>query len=216
MGVDSEVGQVNKTARLTIWQVRSRIALLHRFADLFCEYYNGIEFTGFHQAREKAAAVKARGEINPMLPSIRQAMEDAGLNAAFWRRDPPAVGGRSMTFQPLDNLFYLYEYDMDPNRYLDLVHQAIGLYKGESRKALLRTINPFFWLGEAIALVIGAPFRLLTSLGLLQSPDSRHISVLRGILVFIGTLATYAVAFLTVAEKLGYLSALKNWIRRLF
>ncbi len=203
---------------MTVWEVDRRANLLERFVDLLYDYYNNVVHTDYFQAEPNDNGLQARREINAIMDEVRVSMYRCGIDTAVIVRDPPAIGGRSRSFSLLDNLYLIHQFDIDPIVLIDLVEQAIGKYKGARGKAVIRTFNPFFWLNELLALLFSLPFRLLVSAGLVSQStvDSRSIiGLLKSLLIFIGTLITYSVGIVTIAEKLGYLNALKKLIEHI-
>lgn len=203
--------------KMTIWEVERRLEALYEFRNLLIEYYNNVEQVDYLRVAPNDQALAARRRINEIMDMVRTTMYSAGLDTMVTVRDPAVIGGRSRSLSLLENWNLIPTFDGDPNVLLDFVEQAIGKYKNNNGKAIRRTFNPFFWLNELIEYVLGIPFRFLVNVGLVKKTTLENNSVwglLRAIVLFIGTLITYAVGVLTIAEKLGYQNAIKVLIKR--
>lgn len=205
--------------KMTVWDLERRLGVLVEFRNLLVEYYNNVEYVSCLQTQPNNAGIRARMRINAILDDVRESMAIAGFNPTIDYSDPPAVGGRQRFISLLDNLFNLSRFSIPPEILIDVAEQAIGKYERNRNRAVMRTINPFFWLNQLLASIFGFPFRLLASAGLVDEStlDSNDtLRIVKAIVVFIGTSATYTVSFITIAEKLGYLDALKNLINQVF
>ena len=205
--------------KMTIWEVNNRLEMLYEFRNLFVNYYNNVESVSFLQVQPNEEGIQSRHKINKNLDRIRECMYLSGYNTEIIYTDAPAIGGRRQIFSLLENMFELSRYQIDPNMLLDQIEQAIGKYENNRIKSIKRTLNPFFWLNEIIAFVIGLPFRLLISARLIDESTmetSRFFAAVKSIFVFLGMLITYTAGFLGIADKLGYLNSIKDWIDRIF
>lgn len=205
--------------KMTIWEVDKRTKLLERFLDLLYDYYNNVVYTDYFQAEPNESGLQARREINAIMDEVRESMYLCDINTTVTVRDPPVIGGRSRSFTLLDNLYLIHQFDGDPKMLIDFVEQAIGKYKGSRSKAVIRTFNPFFWLNELIAFLFSLPFQLLVSTGLISLETAKPrsiIGLLKSLFIFIGTLITYLVGIISIAEKLGYLNILKKLVEHIF
>lgn len=204
--------------KMTIWEVERRLETLYSFRNFLVEYYNNIKCVGFRQVEPNDQALIARQELNAILDEVRVSMYRAGVTTIVNVRDPIALGGKSRSLSMLDNLYLIHQFEGDPQILVDFVEQAIGKYKSSCSKARFRTFNPFFWINRLIAAILSFPFRLLTSAGLVTESTldkSPMLRIPRAIVVFMGTLITYSVSLVTIAEKLGYLNVLRSLVKRL-
>lgn len=205
--------------KMTIWEAERRLQVLREFRNLLVQYYNNVSYVSFLRVEPNEEAIDARRQANSIFDAARESIYLSGYNVTIDYSDPPAIGGRHRVIHLLENAFNLTQYEIPPQMLIDQVEQAIGKYERNLRKAMLRTVNPFFWFNQALAAVLGFPFRLLASAGLVdESTLDRNplLSVGRAVFVFAGTLITYVLAAVQVAEKLGYLQALRALIRRTF
>jgi len=94
----------------------------------------------------------------------------------------------------------------------DFVDIAIGKYSKDSKRAWIRTFNPFYWVGCVFDYIAGLPFALLDRTGF--DSDKAESSIIgrciKGLLYLIVVFA----ALLTILYYLGYLEQFKELIQK--
>jgi hypothetical protein len=194
---------------MLIWECNHRIKLLRHFRELIIHYFNNVTYHRFEISEENSEAQQARREINRLLLEARQVIWAAGVGTSMYYGI-----GLAGEVDFLDNLYNLGRLDIPPQPVVDAVEQALGAYERERPKALLRTLNPFYWLGQALALVVSIPFKLIGLAGFdaKKAEGSWVGKLVKFLLSMLTTLAT----ILKILDLLGWLGAVKVAIQNLF
>lgn len=195
--------------KMTVWEVERRLGILIQFRNLLITYYNNTKPGSLLQMVPNQIGMNIRQDINTIFDEARESM----YIAHFYGILGNCYGKMSV----IENPFELNHF-ISPQFLIDEIEKAIGKYQRDLPKARIRTVNPFFWFNQLIALILGFPFRLLASTGLVDESKldtSPIFRIPKAFVVFVGTLITYTVGIVTVAEKLGYLDALKSLIKRI-
>lgn len=196
---------MNYYNKIPIWENRRRVKLLNEFRNLVVTYFNNttpIGFGGF-ELRENEQAVNARQVINHNLQQLYTIVIAAGVNPLIEYTPPPAVGGYIRSINVILNIFNLSRFEIRPPVLLDYIDRSIGIYKNDKTNALLRTLNPLFWLGLVFEYIARLPFKIIGKMGFDQEKaESSFIGkIVKGIFYVITVLA----ALLTILNLLGYL-----------
>lgn len=144
--------------KITCWENKRRAERLTEFRDAVITYFDDSEYRWQANARNEGEKAKeARQKINLMLNEICEIVRAAEVGSKLqWR------SGHITDI--LSNLFTLGP-PVTPEQKLDLIDRAIGVYKTNHRKSVIRTFNPFWWLGRALTWFAGLPFKLVASAG---------------------------------------------------
>ncbi len=199
--------------KITIWENYRRTKLLLEFRNLVVTYFANLLVSGRRVENKKAQ--QARIEINMILDKTYFVVISAGVKPTIYYSPPPSIGGLEGDIDLIHNIFNLYRYQIEPRKILDFIERAIGIYENDRHNALLRTLNPLFWLGLILDYIVSLPFKVIGKIGFNQEKIESSITgkIIKGILYFITVLAS----FLTVLEKIGYLekfiSLIQGWIK---
>lgn len=199
--------------RILVRENRRRLERLAEFRSLVLSYFEHSEAHWMAEERdERPDAQSARVGINRSMDEIHDIILLSGVRPAVQWSPPPMVGGYIQNVDLVHNMFNLDRFQIPPSKVLDFIDRAIGIYEANARPAFLRTINPFFYLGQLFNWVAGLPFALLGRLGFSRSKaeESRFGRLVKGILY----LVTVAASGLTVLQLLGYLDPVRAFVRR--
>ena len=159
---------------------------------------------------EEEPAKDAKVRINRALHRVVTAIDAVGLPRVVIYTPAPAVGGYQQHVDLLDNLFILHQFQIPQGRVIELIDRAIGIYENDKCSAILRSINPLWWLWKGLVLLSSGPFRLLSAAGFdTASIENSFIGRLFRLVVM---LVTVLAAFLTVLQFLGYLEQFKKLV----
>ncbi len=186
--------------------------MLIKFRKLVVNYFN-MEYDSFPPLGGNQENIKLRHEINLCLAEIYSYIISAGVAPTIYYSPPPAIGGIAGCVDLIHNIFHLHKFEISPQYIIDNVDRTIGIYEGDKKNALFRTLNPFFWIGRVIDFIVEIPFRFMGKIGFNREKIESSLlgRVIKGILYLI----TVCASFLTILEKLGYLSNFRFWIQRL-
>jgi len=200
---------------IPIWENLRRINLLIEFRNLIVEYFNKVEYPGLLdydiEPRENVEVQKIRSKINSILPEAHSIILASGITPNIYYSPPPAIGGIAGPVDMVNNIFHLHRFKINPRHLIDITERSIGIYEKDKNKALLRTINPFYWIVLIIDFIVSIPFRILGRVGFDQEKlEGSFIGkIVKGILYLVSVFA----AFLTILEKLGYLEWFKSFLK---
>lgn len=193
----------------------SRLDRLAEFRDLVIQYFDNTRAEWMvDEPIEQLAAKKARVKINRTIDGIHDIMLYAGINPSLRYTPPPAIGGYSQNIDIVNNIFNLHRFRISPDNLLDFIDRAIGIYENNANSAVLRAVNPFFYLGLVLDLVARIPFVLLGRVGFNRQKAEESLAgrLSKGIIYIITALA----ALLTVLQLLDCLEPVKAAIKSLF
>ena len=202
--------------KITYWENRKRVKLLSKFRDLVVDYFNNVEYNFLH-IKENQNTLRIRQEINLHLDRVYSYIIYTGVNPKIYYSPPPAVGGIAGNIDLIHNIFNLHMFDIPVQNLIDFIDRAIGIYEEDKINSLLRTFNPFFWLGRLVDFIVGIPFKFIGKIGFNREKVEASIvgKIIKGILYLLVTASTAFLTFLTILEKLGYLNGFKLWIHDL-
>jgi hypothetical protein len=102
------------------------------------------------------AVQAARADINRMLPRIAQIVQaaDLGASTAGSMRSPAA-----RAVEILHDIFSPRYADGDYQEILDVIDMSVGVYDAGKYSALMRTVNPFYYVMTALGFPAGLPRR---------------------------------------------------------
>ena len=205
-----------KYKKIPVWQSFGRLELLNRFRSLVVTYFDNQYDSDFDIDPDKDMKItKARRQINSILDSVYPVICLAGVNPIVHYASPPIVGGMVGDIDLIHNIFNLYRFGIGDEDLLDIIDRAIGVYMNDRINALLRTINPIFWLGLLLDYVISLLFRLLGKVGFDQekiessTPGRITKTIFHRLPIIVGLIA----GLLTILEIFGYLNSFKSLIR---
>lgn len=184
---------------------------LIKFRNLVVEYFDNIEYLGFsgREIKENIRASQLRSEINLILYEIHSIIKSAGVSLDMFYSPPPAIGGIAGNIDLVANLFNLNKFRLGPRYSIDVIEKAIGVYQNDKINALIRTINPFYWLIRLLDCIASLPFIILGQVGF--NKDRLESSFVGRLFKGFLYLITVFAAFLTILEKLNYL----EWFKKL-
>lgn len=131
---------------ITYFQNKSRIDFLIGFRDRLSEYFNNAKMNTYVEARiENDRASQLRQEINYDIEQAARIVTAANVNIHITQYPPPMVGGPILNIDLIRNVFQTY-IGVSNVHVFDVIDKAIGSYKSNSKSAIIRTINPFYYL----------------------------------------------------------------------
>ena len=136
--------------RILIWENKRRLNKLREFRSLTIRYFNNSR-VGLGGGRvEESAAKEARREINRLRDEIHSIILNSGIDPVVSWTPPSAVGDDETEIDLIEDIFDLDQFDIGPNNVLGLIDKAIGAYDANRRSAFVRTLSPFFYLGQCL------------------------------------------------------------------
>ena len=199
--------------RILIWENRKRLNKLREFRSLVIRYFNHSR-VGFGGGRvEESAAKEARREINRLKKKIHSIVLNSEIDPVFSWTPPSVVGGGETEIDLIDDIFNLDQFDIGPSNLLDIIDRTIAQYDSNRKSALIRTFNPFFYIGLALHTISELPFIVIGLFGFnRQKLQTSAIGrLIKGALYLITVIA----AFLAILHLLGFLEPVTQHIRKL-
>ncbi len=197
---------------ITIWENKRRLELLKKFSISMQQYFDNLRYS-FGDQIENEIAAHARTEINKDLDEVYIIMITAGIDPSITYSPPPATGVfYQQSISLLYNFHNLSHYNVSPNMLMDFIVRTISAYSKDSTNALLRTLNPLYWIHRIFVDIVNLPFVLIGRLGFNQRKVEASIigRCIKGILYLIVVFA----ALLTILYYLGYLEQFKDFIQK--
>jgi hypothetical protein len=194
------------------WENKRRLNRLIEFRKKVIAYFNNTEFRFLEQyLKENEEARKIRVSINMSLDEIYEIILCAGIIPKITYTPPLAVGGLIRDIDLIHNIFHIQMYQLSPNEIIDQLERAIGKYTKNRKKALLRLINPFFYLGLLFAFIANLPFILIGRIGFDRTKVESSVigRIIKGFFYLITILAS----LLAIIYYLGYMDSVRELIR---
>jgi hypothetical protein len=148
-----------------------------------------------------------RSEINYRKPTVQEMVTLSGIVA---RRSWPT---RRQDLAPvdidvLDQLWYLETFRVSARAPVDVIEEAIGVYRDDQLKSWFRTFNPFFWLVRLIDWLTDLVFAIVQRFhpGL---QEGRKPLLRRFVELCIG-IAALAASICTILWFLGFQTAVQH------
>ena len=160
---------------------------------------------------EKQEAKEARQNINLVLDEIYKIVLAAGIDSRVDWIPPPKIGGLTQNVAVLMNLFQLYRFGIRPGDAIGYVERAIGVYQADYWNSVVRTINPFWWIGNALTWFAQVPFNVLDAAGF--DATKAQGTFLGRFLKVLFQVAPVVASILTILNYMGWLKTVKEALR---
>lgn len=199
--------------KILIWENKRRLNKLREFRPLMIRYFNNSHI-GFGGGRvEDHSAKEARRKIDLLKNEIHSIILNSGINPTLSWNPPAAVGDHAIEINLIENIFDLDQFDIGPSNLLAVIDRAIGIYDSNRKAALVRTFNPFFYLGWVLDTISDLPFIVIGLLGFNRQKIRTSIigKIVKGVLYLILVIA----ACLTILHLLGFLEPIKQFVYEL-
>jgi len=155
---------------MTIFQNLECLRTLNKFRKLAERYFENVDYGSYGlTAVEKPEAKAIRSRLNLMSERAKRAMFSAEVSPDICDASRPTAAGYEEGLYLVDNIFNLPQLKIFPKTLLDYVEKAIGVYRDDRFKSLIRTLNPLFWLSVVLDYISSIPFAILGSLGFNRS-----------------------------------------------
>ncbi len=150
----------------TIFDNNNSRKSLELFKKLITKYFSTVEYAEFSpDLIDNDKSLPIRDQINKNAGKVKQLLMDADIYPSVTYCPPPAIGGPVVHIDMMENIFNLSRYEIEYQALIDMVDRAYGNYESDIPMAILRTVNPFYWLGKILELIASIPFQLLGSVG---------------------------------------------------
>ena len=200
---------MNSYKNISWWENTRRLRILEEFRNDVIGYFNSSSPLGIGEGRrERTEAVQARHRINLTVPQAHHIIEAAGIAPSMRWIPPRMMGGHVQQIDLLLNLFELDRYQIPAKHTVGFIEMALGVYQSDRAAALVRTINPLWWLFRGLLWFGRIPFVFLGAVGFDAGRAER--SGLGKFFKATFALVTAAAALLTILNLLGWLSAAKS------
>ncbi len=199
--------------KILIGENKRRLNKLREFRSLMIRYFNNSR-VGLGGGRvEEGAAKEARRELNRLREEVHSIILNSGIDPSFsWTR-PAAAGGDDTEIDLIEDILNLDQFDIGPNNVLDLVDRAIAEYDSNRKSALVRTLNPFFYIGLALHTISDLPFIVIGLFGFNRQKLQRSAigRLIKGALYLITVIAVFP----AILHLLGVLEPATQYTRKL-
>lgn len=197
--------------RISFFENVRRCNRLAEFISQINIYIDHTEFGRHSDAPdEDDEALRARSQLNKMIPEIEQIVRASGQSAIITVSPPPAIGGLVRNINMIYEFFRLRTHWIEHSELFDVIERSLGTYEADRPKSLIRSLNPFFWLGRLVSWMASIPFAFLGSIGF--NRDSIESSVIGRILKGCFELAAFAASILTILQITGTLDPVMKWL----
>ena len=151
---------------VTCWENERRLRKLSQFRNHVVAYFNYSRRGSLGESLcETEEARTARLQINLLTDEICRIVLAAGVDAGIEWIPPRRIGGPSQNVHVFVNMFSLNRFGITPDYPISLLERAIGVYQSDRVKSVVRTLNPFWWIGRGLGSFARVPFDLLNAAG---------------------------------------------------
>lgn len=199
---------------ILIWENKRRVQKLLEFRSDVVEYFSNSKYDWMNRERiENDKSKAARQKLNRALEYAHDVLICSGTGTQIRYTPPAAIGGYIQDLDLVENIFNLQNYQISHNNLLDIIDRAIGIYESDQSSAVIRVVNPFFYLEIFLDWISTIPFKLLAKLGFNQvkAQESFIGKIFKGLVYLITALAS----FLTVLQLIDHLDPAKDLIRKI-
>lgn len=201
--------------KIAIWDNLRRVKLLREFREFVVAYFNNLDYSSsILEVHESEKAKQMRIELNMRLYKMHSAITLAGVNTTIYYSPPPVTGGSAVSIDLVGNIFDLCRFQIDPRNLLDIIERAIGIYTNDRRNALLRTINPLFWIDLILDYIVSLPFEVIGKIGFDQKKieSSTLGKIIKGIIYLFMLLAAIMTVWENIDDLEAFISLIQGWI----
>lgn len=195
---------MRKYNRIPFWVNLYRWRRLNNFISLTNKYVSNSHYDWQVEGRiEEQRAKEVREPINLMIPEINNIVKSTDNSSVIVSYPAPAVGGYVKNINIFDNFFNLHSYQIPYDDILNQLNRSKGVLKTDFIYSIIRTLNPFYWIGMILGLIVNIPFQLIGKVGFDNTKfENSIIGKLIKILLYIVTV---------VAAIITILQAFKFW-----
>ena len=156
--------------RMTIFQNLQCIRILKKFKKLAERYFENVDYGSYGlTAVEKPKAKAIRSQLNLMLERVKRALSSVEISPDICNDSRLTAPEHEEGVYLVDNIFNLHQLKISPQTLLDYVERAIGVYRDDKLKSLIRSLNPLFWMSIVLDYISSLPFAILAALGFNRS-----------------------------------------------
>ncbi len=179
---------------LTCISNKRRTEFLRDYRERIVEYFSNVSHSWQADSSiENDTASEIRPELNENMQSAQRFVRGAGIPVDATQMPAPAIGGRPIPFDFISDMFRLRDFQTTEAPLLDRIDRAIGVYEADRTNALVRTLNPAWWIWRAFIVLLKLPFLVLQASGF----DSRKLED-----TLVGRLLKFLVFLLTAGASL--------------
>ena len=149
---------MRKSLNITFVQNILRRNVLKEYRSLVEKYFQNIDYNEYSRdIIDSGESRDIRKLLNSKNEAIQTIFRDVGITPDVVYTPPPAIGSYIQQINLIDNLFNLQNYDIETQALLDFIDQVDGAYKLDFINSILRTLNPFYWLGKLLEIIASTP-----------------------------------------------------------
>lgn len=174
-----------------------RIDKINEFKNTYINYLSLVH-NGCNTEQDKKNLFLLREKLSYLIDEISYYVRDSGVASYVYYSPPPLIGGIAGNIDLLANLFSLDQFEISPQRVIDILNKSIGNTKYQQKQFLKKLLNPVYWIGEAIRI----PFHLLRFAGF--NANKVEISLLGKIYKLISPLIMLLAAILAILNYFGF------------
>ena len=134
---------------MNYWVCKTRLKLLTDFREVFGEYADVVEAEvklGERPDWTHPVLSQLRNQLSRDVDAVQQALDDVGVGQIVGYRKDNMISVVVNVFDPRVGVM--------PWQVIHHVERGIGIYKRRKWPSLLQTVNPFYWIGELIGLLV--------------------------------------------------------------
>lgn len=200
--------------KIPIWINASRLKKLKVFRNEVVHYFNNSRLDMIGEERiEQERAKQSRITLNKMMREIFEIIAAAEVIPVLRWTPPAMIGGYVQNIDVIGNLFNLDRYEISPNVVIDYLDRTIGIYESNTTGSVLRTFNPFYYVGLIFDYLVELPFIFIGKIGL--NREKAESSLIGKLVKASLYLVTVTASLLTILELLDYLDPVKKFIKTL-
>ena len=193
------------------WEVFWRLGGLAEFRARLLEFYQNAEYDVLGGYEETPRCMELRQELNTRLSGVKKSITLAGI-PTLAEINTAMFGNHVVDI--MDEVFNTGPFGIHPQNAVDVIEQAIGVYRHSFIRSLCLTpFMPFIWLNRLIVWIIGYPFQILKDAGLVRRGDSL-IGTLQSLFTLVGVICADVGSCICILEKLGLLDSVKDYVHK--
>ena len=181
---------------ITCWENSRRLQKLSLFRELTKLYHDSLEPTSLG-TYESEASEPITTQMNFITQEVISIVHAAQVSTHVYRdRD---------LIEVISNVFSLGDLNIPRQNVINAIERAMGVYRSNWSKSVIRTCNPLWWAGRLIDWIAYTPFRLIGAAGF-DSANAAESILGRLIILFLKitvTLIGTTGALIAIDERFG-------------
>ncbi len=185
--------------KIPFWENKARQEAIEKYIALLKYFYS-------------SDRLGIREKIFLSIHNVHDIVETSDSSTCLRYTPAPMIGGYIQDIDVILNFDVLMSKQIPVEKVFDILNMALGKYRDDYRKSVIRTFSPLFWLGCVIDYLISIPFALFGWIGF--NREKVEYSFLGRFVKGVVKLIAVIGVILGILHHLGYMEPVKNFVNK--